>query len=308
MTVASGALLYRAYESTGQRVYVVSDTGSFSAQIGRGAGHTPFEARNLVKTFLLTMFGHDQYSFKHNLDAGLPLIEERGGRFLFESFQRGQVLQNYIRYGARQAVTVDSIHLDMNHRPITGRAYIKQTVFIGDQQSQSKPLGAKFALVETDRSDANPFGLLITDFDFIAYNPPVSQEEKDQLRDQEQARQRKLREEAEAAGVPCRNPPPRRLPPPLNLPSKLPLSPSYAFPLLLCFLRAAGAFTRPVASADPCFDCHASCRRANPASGQRSAENAAGNRRFRLLHHVPGLSGAGVAGRRGPGAALPGQD
>jgi hypothetical protein len=208
VTVAAGTLLYRAYESTGQRVYVVSDTGSFAAQIGRGTGHTPFEARNLVKTFLLTMFGHDQYSFKHNLDAGLPLIEERGGRFLFESFQRGQVLQNYIRYGARQAVTVDSIHLDMNHRPITGRAYIKQTVFIGDQQSQSKPLGAKFALVETDRSDANPFGLLITDFDFIAYNPPVTQEEKDQLREQEQARQRKLREEAEAAGVPLPQPAP----------------------------------------------------------------------------------------------------
>lgn len=199
--VVFGILLYRAYQDRGQQAFVATDTGSF-AVVAASSAHTPFEARNLVKAFMQTMFAHDQYSFRANLNAGLPLIEERGGRFLFESFERGQVLQNYVRYGARQTITVDSVKLNMQARPITGQVYIKQIVFIGDQRSQSKPLAAKFALVDTDRSDRNPFGLLITDFDFIPYNPAVSQQEQAILREQESARQRKLREQAQAAGVP----------------------------------------------------------------------------------------------------------
>lgn len=199
--VVFGFLLFRAYEDKGQQVYIASDNGSFAA-VAATTAHTPFEARNLVKAFMQTMFAHDQYSFRANLNAGLPLIEERGGRFLFESFERGQVLQNYVRYGARQTITVDSVKLNMQVRPITGQVYIKQIVFIGDQRSQSKPLAAKFALVDTDRSDRNPFGLLITDFDFIPYNPVVTQQEQEILREQESARQRKLREQAQAAGVP----------------------------------------------------------------------------------------------------------
>jgi len=201
VSLAFGVLLYQAYQSSNQKVYVASDNGTFSA-VATTSSHTSFEARNLVLTFMEKMFEHDQYSFRAKLNAGLPLIEERGGRFLFESFERGQVLQNYVRYGARQTITVDSVKLKMNARPITGEVYIKQIVFIGDQRSQSKPLAAKFALVDTDRSDRNPFGLLITDFDFIPYNPGISQQERDLLRDQEAARQRKLREQAEAAGVP----------------------------------------------------------------------------------------------------------
>ena len=202
VALGSGFMLYRAYEKSGQRVYVVEPSGSVAALAAATTDtHTTFEARNLVRQFMATMFGHDQYTFKDHLDAALPLIEGRGGRRIYEGFVQGQVLQNYERYSARNVVTVDSVLVDMTHRPWSGSAYIKQRIFIGGEQKEPLPLAAKFNLVETNRSDANPYGMLITDFDYIPYNPTISRDEQRLLRDQESERQRLLAEAQRGAGL-----------------------------------------------------------------------------------------------------------
>ncbi|MCC2548511.1 conjugal transfer protein TraK [Hymenobacter sp. BT175] len=202
VSLAAGFLVYRAYENSGRRVYVVGQTGSVAAlSAPTTETHTAYEARNLVRNFMLTMFGHDQYTYKANLDAALPLIEGRGGRRIYDGFTRGQVLQNYERYAARNVVTVDSVSIDMNHRPWSGRVYIKQRIFIGGEQKEPLPLAAKFNLAETNRSDANPYGMLITNFDYIPYNPQVSREELQALKEQEADRQRALLEAQRSAGA-----------------------------------------------------------------------------------------------------------
>jgi len=195
-----GYLLYQSNQNSNQKVYVATDLGSFAATAS--VRQNAFQARNLVQNFMEKMFQHDQYNYKANLSAALPLIEDRGGRYLFDKFERGQILQNYVRYGARQTITIDSIRLNTQARPITGRVYIRQIVMFGDQRSESKPLAAKFKLIDADFSDANAYGMQLADFDFIAYAPVISQAEKQQLRDEEEARKRRLREQAEAAGVP----------------------------------------------------------------------------------------------------------
>jgi hypothetical protein len=103
----------------------------------------------------------------------------------------------------------------MKRKPWSGRAYIKQRISIGGQLKEPLPLAAKFNLEETDyRSDANPYGLLITNFDYISYNPPLSREEKELLIQQEADRQRRL-EEAQAQGAaPGTNPAPAPAPTP----------------------------------------------------------------------------------------------
>ncbi|WP_210521424.1 hypothetical protein [Hymenobacter terricola] len=77
-------------------------------------------------------------------------------------------------YSARNVVDVDSTCLNVEQRPYSSLVYTKQRIFIGDQQ---KPCPRR--PIETDRSDANPYGLHITNFDYVAYNPPSSQEKKD---------------------------------------------------------------------------------------------------------------------------------
>lgn len=195
VAVGAGFMVYRAYEQSGRRVYVVSPTGSVAALSAATTDtHTAYEARNEVRQFMQTMFGHDQYTYKTNLDAALPLIDGRGGRRIYEGFTRGQVLENYVRYAARNVVTVDSVNVDMVNRPWSGKVYIKQRIFIGGEQKEPLPLAAKFNLVETNRSDANPYGLLITDFDYIPYSPAASREEQELLKAQEAERLRVLQE------------------------------------------------------------------------------------------------------------------
>jgi hypothetical protein len=225
VSLAAGFLVYRAYENSGRRVYVVGQTGSVAAlSAPTTETHTAYEARNLVRNFMLTMFGHDQYTYKTNLDAALPLIEGRGGRRIYDGFTRGQVLQNYERYAARNVVTVDSVSIDMNHRPWSGRVYIKQRIFIGGEQKEPLPLAAKFNLTESNRSDANPYGMLITNFDYIPYNPQVSREELQALKEQEADRQRALLEAQRSAGAMAPEPsdaPASQLPPSQASPAAL---------------------------------------------------------------------------------------
>lgn len=201
--VVSGGLVFHAYGVVGQRVYVVGNGGSTAMALAESPeDHTEYEMRNLVRTFALNMFGHDQYTFKNNLNTALPLIDDMGGRLLYDGFKKGAVLDNYIKFGARTTASVDSIVLDTNTLPVKGRLYIRQKAFIGDRQSKSMPMGMSFELTNTHRSNFNPFGLMITRFNYIPYNPEASEKEKRILqaqKDRDDAQLQQAKVEAEEA-------------------------------------------------------------------------------------------------------------
>lgn len=198
-----GGLVFHAYGVVGQRVYVVGNGGSTAMALADSPeDHTEYEMRNLVRTFALNMFGHDQYTFKNNLNTALPLIDDMGGRLLYDGFKKGAVLDNYIKFGARTTASVDSIVLDTNTLPVKGRLYIRQKAFIGDRQSKSMPMGMSFELTNTHRSNYNPFGLMITRFNYISYNPEASEKEKRVLqaqKDRDDAQLQQAKIEAEEA-------------------------------------------------------------------------------------------------------------
>ncbi|MBG8556316.1 MULTISPECIES: hypothetical protein [Hymenobacter] len=201
--LVAGSLVFHAYGIVGQRVYVVGNSGTTQMALADSPeDHTQYEMRNLVRTFALNMFGHDQYTFKNNLNTALPLIDDMGGRRLYDGFKKGAVLDNYIKFGARTTATVDSIVLDTNSLPVKGRLYIRQKAFIGDRQSKSLPMGMSFELTNTHRSNFNPFGIMITRFDYIPYNPEASEKEKRVLqaqKDRDDALLQQAKAEAEAA-------------------------------------------------------------------------------------------------------------
>lgn len=182
--VTAGGLVMHAYGSVGQRVYVVGSQGTQAAMAAAPEEHTDFERRNLVRSFAQYMFAHDQYTFKDNLNAALPLIDEMGGRRIYEGFKKGDVLGNYVKFGARTTITIDSIVIDSRTRPSSGRLYLRQIAFVGDRQSQSVPMGCSFRFAETHRSNKNPFGLLLSSFDYFLYNPAMSKAEKAVLEEQ----------------------------------------------------------------------------------------------------------------------------
>lgn len=177
--LAAVSMGVHAYGSVGKRVYVVGQSGtSQMAMADSPENHTAYEMRNLVRFFALNMYGHDQYTYKSNLNAALPLIDDVGGRRIYNDFKRQDVLGTYTKFGARTTVTVDSIILNTQALPVRGKLYMRQTGFLGDRQSKSQPMGVSFELTNTYRSERNPFGMQLTRFDYFPYQAGAGAAEK----------------------------------------------------------------------------------------------------------------------------------
>ena len=156
-------------EKAGQeKVYVISPEGSFQAKILPRGQTTIFEARNHVSAFMQLMFSHDELSYGEHIEAALHLIEKSEGAAIFEDFQKGQVHDNYIKYGSRSEVQIDSIALNMQREPFEGAVSGRQYVIYQDER-RPLPIGANFSLIKVPRSEKNPHGLLLKDWKFVLY-------------------------------------------------------------------------------------------------------------------------------------------
>jgi hypothetical protein len=176
--ILNGILVYyilSSKETQAKRVYVVTDSGTFPAILQETRKVSVYEARNHVRTFFSTLFAHDATNYKERVEAGLALIDKQSGQRIVNDFNKGEVYENYVRLGTYTTLEMDSVVIDVSTRPISGRAYARQTIFLGEE-SKAYPIGAKFELIETYRSDNNPYGLLIQKFDFIPYRMPQAGE------------------------------------------------------------------------------------------------------------------------------------
>lgn len=157
------------------KVYVVSPQGSFQAKLQKRGATTIFEARNHVEAFMRLMFSHDEMSYGDNIESALYLIEKSEGAAIFEDFQKGQVHDNYIKFGSRSELQIDSIALDMSGEPYRGAVYGRQYIIYQDER-RPMPIGASFSLVKNPRNEKNPHGLLLRDWKFVLYENQFSAE------------------------------------------------------------------------------------------------------------------------------------
>jgi hypothetical protein len=153
-----------------KKVYVVTDHGSFVASRKETRQVSVHEARNHVRAFLQTAFAHSAATYKENVDRALHLIDKSGGTRLVHDFNKGEIYQNYVRMGTYTTLQLDSVLIQTGTRPLSGRAYAQQTIFL-DGKQKAFPIAIRFELIETARSDQNPFGLLIQGMDYIPYSP-----------------------------------------------------------------------------------------------------------------------------------------
>ncbi|MEL6842253.1 MAG: conjugal transfer protein TraK [Bacteroidota bacterium] len=151
-----------------ERVYVVSQGGTYPAQLSRPDETTIFEARNHVAAFMQLMFAHDELSYADHIERALHMIEKAEGAAIFADFQKGGVHDNYIKYGSRSVFELDSIRLDMNQEPYLGEVYGRQRVIYQDEE-RALPVGASFQLIRQPRNAHNPHGLLIQHWRFVLY-------------------------------------------------------------------------------------------------------------------------------------------
>ncbi|GAB4020683.1 hypothetical protein GO730_38160 [Spirosoma sp. HMF3257] len=153
-----------------QTVYVVSDKGTTAAVESPTATPSVYEARNHIKNFMRLMFSHDAETFKDRIDLAFKLINRQDGLAIYQTFREGKVLENYNRYSIRTELQIDSVTVNVSSQPYTGIVYTQQKVLYPDEV-QYVPIAAKFNLIQTYRSEDNPFGLQIKEFNFIEYTP-----------------------------------------------------------------------------------------------------------------------------------------
>ena len=152
-----------------QRTYVITSWGTFPASYYDGRKVSKIEAQNHVETFVKHMFAHSAETYYDHINFALNLIDEESGKRIYHDFEEGKVHKNYVRYGSHTEVKLDSVVINMNTLPIEGSFYALQEVHIGNNV-RSLPIAASFQIVQGYRHEKNPYGLELTDFDFIGYD------------------------------------------------------------------------------------------------------------------------------------------
>jgi hypothetical protein len=156
-----------------ERVYVVSDGGTAAATLLSNYRPTVYEARNHARTFMTLMHAHDAGNYTDRINAALKLVDKKVGARLYNRMKKGGILEHYTRFNSRTEIELNSVVVDMSAEPYKGSVYSRQ-MYKYYTESKTIPIAADFEMIRTHRSDANPFGLLITNFDYKAYRPKPS--------------------------------------------------------------------------------------------------------------------------------------
>jgi hypothetical protein len=161
---------FAARKASEERVYVVHDQGTVAAALSSNYRPTIYEAKNHARTFMTLMHAHDAGTYSERINSALKLIDKKVGARLYNRMKKGGILEHYTRFNSRTEVQMDSVVIDTSVEPYRGSLYCRQR-YLYDKEQQIIPIAADFEMVRTHRSDANPFGLLITSFDYKAYRP-----------------------------------------------------------------------------------------------------------------------------------------
>ena len=166
--VISVAVLYA--ENGKQKVYMATNEGTYVGIKGKYGIRYDVEKRWHAILFFENMFSHNADNFQKRVDFALNLIERNKGLEIFKQLKDGEIYQMYRRYNMHTEVIIDSIIIDKKTAPEEVKVYGKQKAVYNDRFSLM-PLAAKFNLIDLKyRTENNPFGMLITNFDFINYN------------------------------------------------------------------------------------------------------------------------------------------
>lgn len=160
-------------------IYVSTPGGTFQATQASQREVHPVEITKHSEQFIRSMFAHDAETYHEHIEQAMHLISQKDGLLIVEQFEgptgkKEGVRDGYIRWGSRTEVVVDSIKTVNNQLTPLVKAYFKQRHFIGAELKSELAIALQYQVVDTYRSKKNPFGLQISDLDFISYQRAVA--------------------------------------------------------------------------------------------------------------------------------------
>ncbi|MEQ9440814.1 MAG: hypothetical protein RIG62_17335 [Cyclobacteriaceae bacterium] len=160
-------------------IYVSTPNGTFQATQASQREVHPVEINKHSEQFINTMFSHDADTYEERISKAMHLINKKDGVLIIAQFEgepgkKKGVRDGYIRWGSRTEVTIDSIKTVGQGIMPQVRAYFKQQHFIGSELKSELSVALEYQVVDTYRSQNNPYGLQITNLDFILHPEAVA--------------------------------------------------------------------------------------------------------------------------------------
>ncbi len=153
--------------------YFVTTQGTFPAQRRtQTADRDTFEIENFTYAFLEHAFAHNEHTYEAHLERALAVMDQPSAHYLRSKFNEEDIAGVYMQYNGLSTIAVERILVHQEDYPYRVEAYYTiQMRFVGLEEQRTVPGAVAFALHTTGRSRENPYGLLITHFNFIHHAP-----------------------------------------------------------------------------------------------------------------------------------------
>ncbi len=181
LTLLAGFFAYKWYQTASSDVTYLITAEATQAAYKRTASITrdAFELENFTVHFLQNAFAHNEFTYKDHLNQALQVMDRKSGLYLKSKFKEEEIEEVYKAYNGISIVEVERIEVNTAVYPYEVAAYYQTKLhFIGLEGEEEKleadkvaPGAVYFRLTTTPRSRENPYGLLISGFSFIAYEP-----------------------------------------------------------------------------------------------------------------------------------------
>ena len=179
-----GLLLFFAYQwqqaLKSNLTYFVTPEATYPAH-RRPHTTDELEIKNFTRLFLQHAFAHNEFTYKDNLNQALLLMDRKSGLYLKSKFSEEAIYELYQHYNGVSTLAIKEVQVNLDRYPYEVAAYYQTTLhFVGLEGEEDQALsgGVYFQLSEVPRSQENPYGLLISQFDFIAYDLDKPQKDK----------------------------------------------------------------------------------------------------------------------------------
>lgn len=121
----------------------------------------------LSELFVYNMFSHDQYNFDQRTKLSESLLAKKDYEFIMAGFINDEqnIYKLYEKYDARTYFELDSMSFNQDDKSVV--VFGQQIAVFGYGEESVSPLNCKFKIGKIDRSEKNPYGLQISEFNFI---------------------------------------------------------------------------------------------------------------------------------------------
>jgi conjugative transposon TraK protein len=159
---------YSFAEAQRQKIYILDGGKSLMLALSQDLSQNrPVEAREHIKRFheLFFTLSPDKAAIESNITRALFLVDKSAFRYYQDMSEKGYY-NRIISGNINQAITVDSVALNLDTYPYKAMTYARQMI-IRESNLTERSLVTRCDLINSVRSDNNPHGFVMERFEIL---------------------------------------------------------------------------------------------------------------------------------------------